>query len=45
MNVDEMCLLATLQVEVDGHQSCSPPGKGNDHHQQISSYENPSGSR
>jgi hypothetical protein len=40
-----MCLLATLQVEVDDDQSFSPPGKGNDHHQQISNYENSSGSR
>ncbi|CAK9205179.1 unnamed protein product, partial [Sphagnum troendelagicum] len=32
-------------VEVDDDQSCSPPGKGNDHHQQISNDENLSGSR
>jgi serine/threonine protein kinase len=32
-------------VEVDDDQCCSPSGKGTDHHQQISNYENPSGSR
>jgi len=40
-----MCLLATLQVEVDDDQFSNPPGKGNDHHQQISNYESPSVSR
>jgi len=30
---------------VDDDQSCSPPEKGNDDHQQISNYENPSNSR
>ncbi len=40
-----MCIIATLQVKVDDNQSCSPPGKGNDRHQQISNYENPSSSR
>jgi hypothetical protein len=32
-------------VEVDDDQCCSRSGKGTDHHQQISNYENPSGSR
>jgi hypothetical protein len=45
MNANEMCLFATLQVEVDDDQSYNPLGKGNDHHQQISNYENPFGSR